>query len=447
MKSKVLLSTPALSLLAALALPHPLPAQPQPAHYTVTDLGPTDSPFAQATGISNNSFVSGFAVVADGTQHAVVWYKGRMIDIARPGLLGPNSGAFGINARAQAAVLAEINSKDPNNENFCAYGTGLLCRPFFWQGGVYTPLPLLGGNNGGVNYINAQGAVAGEAENNVRDPECTLGVEVNGNGPQVLDYEAVIWGPGAGQIRLLPPLPGDTVSAAMWINDGGQAVGVSGRCGNTILPGAVAGPHAVMWDRDGSVHDLGNLGGTSNPEILAVGNAALAINNAGQVTGVSALPGSKAIHPFLWTSDKGMQDLGLLPGDLFGAGLAMNSRGDIVGASISAPGLAGGNPRAFVRLNGVMHDLNDLAPADSPLYLLTAFGINDAGEIVGFGADGDGNLHGFLATPCGGNSGADRCENGTAAAAAELLEHTERPKVVLSDNARKLLLQRGLGRH
>ena len=306
---------------------------------------------------------------------------------------------------------------------------------------------MLGGNNGAVNAINAQGAVAGEAENNVRDPECTLGVEVNGDGPQVLDYEAVIWGPTAGQIRLLPPLPGDSVSAAFWINDAGQAVGVSGRCGNTILPGFFAGPHAVMWDRDGSIHDLGNLGGTVNPKLLGVGNTAAAINNAGQVTGLSALPGSQTFHPFLWTSDKGMQDLGVLPGDLVGAGLGINNRGDIVGASVSAPGPATGNPRAFLYRNGVMSDLNDLVPTDSPLYLLTGFGINDAGEIVGFGVNGDGNLHGFLATPCGGNSGADRCANATASASAEFREQSKTPRAVLSETARGLLLQRGLGRH
>src|ERR1035438_3566192 len=104
----------------------------------------------------------------------------------------------------------------------------------------------------------------------------------------------------------------------------------------------------------------------------------------------------------------------------------MNNQGDIVGASISAPGLAEGNPRAFARLNGVMHDLNDLVQADSPLYLLTGFGINDGGEIVGYGADENGNLHGFLATPCGGNSGADRCASGTASAAADLREQIGR---------------------
>ena len=101
------------------------------------------------------------------------------------------------------------------------------------------------------------------------------------------------------------------------------------------------------------------------------------------MTGLSALPGSATFHPFLWTRDKGIQDLGVLKGDLVGAGLAMNSRGDIVGASISAPGPAGGNPRAFLWQNGAMSDLNALVPADSPFYMMTACAINDIGEIAG----------------------------------------------------------------
>ena len=121
--------------------------------------------------------------------------------------------------------------------------------------------------------------------------------------------------------------------------------------------------------------------------MLGVGNVAFSINNRGQVAGVSALPGNATFHPFLWTSETGMQDLGVLPGDLVGAGLGMNNEGDVVGASISAPGIANGNPRAFLWHNGVMSDLNALVPADSPLYLLIAYGINDSGEIAGFGVD------------------------------------------------------------
>ncbi len=109
----------------------------------------------------------------------------------------------------------------------------------------------------------------------------------------------------------------------------------------------------MLWDRDGSVHDLGNLGGTANIGLLAVGNVAFSINNRGQVIGVSALPGNQSTHAFLWTSETGMQDLGTLPGDVYSAGLDINDRGDVVGGSIDG-NPATGNTRAFVRQNGVM---------------------------------------------------------------------------------------------
>ncbi|SPE34893.1 hypothetical protein SBA3_220029 [Candidatus Sulfopaludibacter sp. SbA3] len=220
---------------------------------------------------------------------------------------------------------------------------------------------------GGPNSSNNLGAIAGYAKNSNKDPECPGKVAVNGTGPQVLDFEPVIWGPKANEIRQLSVLAGDSVGLALGINDLGQTVGISGRCANTVLPGFTAGPHAVLWDTDGSVHDFGNLGGTVNPALLAVGNGAIAINNWGEVTGVSALKGNQTFHPFLWTKTTGMQDLGVLSGDLVGAGLGMNNKGEIVGASISAPGPASGTPRAFLWRGGVMNDLNALVQQDAPL--------------------------------------------------------------------------------
>ena len=408
MKSIVTLMAAA-SLLAAVAL-----AQP-PRHYTVTDLGTLPGgKFSQAFVVINNGSVAGLATVADGKQHAVLWQKGLITDISTPGLGGLNSGAFGVNERGQASVQAETSTKDPNNENFCAYGTGLKCLPFLWQDGVMTQLPTLGGNNGTVGQINNRGEMAGIAENSTRDPKCPSGVAVTGTGPQVLDFEAVIWGPKPGEIRELHPLPGDTVGMALWINDLGQAVGASGTCANTILPPVAVGPHAVLWEKDGSVTDLGNLGGMVNTALLAVGNVGLFINNHGQVVGASAVPGdpagapSTSSHAFLWTRETGVdcaatglngciRDLGTLPGDVGSVGLGANDTGDVVGASLDMSG----SPRAFLWQNGVMTDLNTLIPAGSPLFLLFAETINSRGEIVGFGATSTGDTHGFLATLAG----------------------------------------------
>jgi len=77
-----------------------------------------------------------------------------------------------------------------------------------------------------------------------------------------------------------------------------------------------------------------------------------------------------------------------------------------------------------------MTDLNTLIPANSPLYLMHCFQINSAGEIVGFGATGSGEIHGFLATPVTGEYNfVDYQSNGGA----------EPVKVALSESARKQL--------
>jgi probable HAF family extracellular repeat protein len=400
MKFGLLSTTSWLSLMVA-AAPMQLAGQAQKAHYTITDLGPSSTPFSQASSVNTLGLVSGVAVVPSGAQHAVLWFRGSFLDIAATGLGGPNSGAAGVNENGQVVGQAESSQRDPNNENFCGYGTGLACLPLLWQYGKTYTLPLLGGHNGSAGQINKHGEAVGYAETGVRDPGCPTGARVNGTGPQVLDFEAVVWGPRQGEMRELHPLPGDTVGMAFGINDDGQIVGLSGSCANTIVPPFAAGLHAVLWDKDGTAHDLGNLGGTGNPDLLAIGNVANAVNNRGQVAGVSAMSGNTTTHAFLWTKERGkMLDLGTLTGDVNSAALGINDRGEMVGASFSAGGPISGNPRPFLWKDGRMTDLNDLVPANSPLHLLTAFGINDAGEIAGFGVTGSGDLHAFLATPC-----------------------------------------------
>jgi probable HAF family extracellular repeat protein len=388
MKLRTLVSISAATLLAVLTLATRPAAQeqsatehekPRPLRYSVADLGSFTPNFVTDSGV-----IAGLATAPDETQHAVLWYRGRGVDIARPGLGGPNSGAFGINDRGQVDGQAETNTKDPNSEDFCGYGTGFKCVPFLWQDGVMTRLRTLGGNNGTVGVINRRGEVAGIAENRTRDPECVS--------PQVLDFQAVIWGPKPGEIRELDPLPADSVGMALGINDKGQAVGGSGRCGTTLLPPMAHAAHAVLWEKDGSVHDLGNLGGA---EI----NMALSLNNHGQVVGASQLVDASTRHAFLWTWETGMRDLGTLPGDVRSFGSDINDEGEVVGASRDADGQA----RAFLWKNGVMHDLNDpLITPDSPLFLLLATAINSRGEVVGFGVTSAGEVHAFLATPKNG---------------------------------------------
>ena len=54
-----------------------------------------------------------------------------------------------------------------------------------------------------------------------------------------------------------------------------------------------------------------------------------------------------------------------------------------------------------------MTDLNELIPANSPLFLMEALSINDRGQIAGFGQLSNGEQLGFLLTPCDEKEGAD----------------------------------------
>jgi probable HAF family extracellular repeat protein len=210
---------------------------------------------------------------------------------------------------------------------------------------------------------------------------------------QKLRFEGVIWGPKPHESRRLPPLESDTVSLALWMNDHGEAVGSSGLCGNTAIPPVAFGPRAVLWDKDGTPHDLGNLG-------AAAQNAGIGINSRGEVVGASSLqsdstPFNKS-DGFLWTKERGIVDLGTLPGDVASAALGINDDREIVGVSIDSSG----NPRPVYWHNGAPVDLNTQVPADSTIHLLWAGAINNRGEIAGWGVDkATGDTHTYLAVP------------------------------------------------
>ena len=400
--------------------------------YNITDLGTLGGGFSEAVSVNNRRMLSGSSTLPDGTTHAVLWQKGTIKDIGASGLNGPgtNSRAFDVNEMRQAVGPAETSTTDPHGEDFCSFGTHLTCPSFVWQNGVMTPLRTLGGENNFVGSINNRGQAAGISETASLGSNCAAPF-------QVREFQAAVWGPGAGQIQELPALGGDSVGEALWINDLGQVVGASGSCANTFLLPLAAGPHAVIW-QNGIPTDLGNLGGACTEVCFdgvlgPYGNAALYINNLGQVVGLSATGiAASPFHAFLWTKQSGMQDLGTLPGDAGSVGLGANVSGEVVGLSLDASG----NPRAFLRKNGVMTDLNTLIPADSPfLALFVADIINSSGEIAGFGLTNSFEVHGFLATPIknGGGSGL------AAPVAANLTIHE---KATLPESVRKMIWQK-----
>ena len=395
--------------------PNARPGRQTP-RYKVTDLGTLGEPLTIAFGINNAGRVGGTIAVPSGGTHAFLSKADGMIhDLGTLG--GPNAQASGPNGRNDLPVISEISTPDPLNEDFCGFGDHLICSGALWSG-VMKPLRTLGGANAMALALNNRGQVIGVAENSTHDPGCVA--------PQVLDFQPVVWGPGAGDVQNLPTLPGDTVGFALGINDLGQMVGSSGTCANTVVTavGLLAGPHAVLWE-NGSVKPLGNLGGKT------MGKAA-AINNRGEVAGFSDVADG-TVHSFLWTKDTGMKDLGGLGSDVLGDPAGINNSTQVVGGSCDSSG----NCRAFLWQNDVLSDLNSLIPADSPLYLVYALGINDAGEIAGFGVQtSTGDIHAYVATPIAGESGRPGIAPAVQGAASE-----SRP-AALPDHIRLLLQQR-----
>jgi probable HAF family extracellular repeat protein len=131
------------------------------------------------------------------------------------------------------------------------------------------------------------------------------------------------------------------------------------------------GTHAVVWT-NGTITDLGTLGDSG------LNGFAYAINNLGQVAGVSMITNSTE-GPFLYSGGK-MTDLG----SNFTAA-AINDNTVIVGSSSTG---------AAVWSNGVLH-LNDPIPPGSGIALDQATAINDNGQIVAETSNGTV----FLLTP------------------------------------------------
>ncbi len=367
--------------------------------YTVIDLGALGNiPPGQQFNISANGLVAGASSPDGKAMHATIWYKNQLIDLAKNAVGPRNSAAFGINDRGQ--VVGQADTVIPNAEDFCGFNvegfkTSTACVPFLWQNGVMQALPTLGGANGVANLINNRGQVAGWAEAAAPAAGCPVGL-----------FYPVVW--ERGGVRQLPIAAGDNSGLAAAINDNGQVAGASGTCSPYLAgPGVyLLEKHAMLWDRDGTPHDLGNLGGTGG----FAGNHACALNNAGQVVGHSLLTNEYLgpFHAFVWTASTGMKDLGALAGEHMSLALGINDQSQVVGSSLSDDLTIF---TAVIWENGAIADLNKLVTANAAgLYLIVAESVNSGGEIVGYAVAADG-LHAFLATPNSGQSSSPVFQN------------------------------------
>ena len=384
-------SIAAASLFAAL-----VNAQAPKPRYEVIDVGTLGGGYAYGYGLNNAGDVVGGAATSTQTdgfaQTAFIWRKGQIHPLgtlggaACPGCSSEGAGNTGGNV---IAVISETANIDPNGQDFCGFQTHRQCLGAVWKNGDLKPLPPLpGGYNSQAYSINNQNEIAGFSDTGVRDATCAAPF-------QVTRFVGVIWDAHRNP-RALKPLPGDNVSFAFGINEDGQAVGTSGLCSNTTLPpnGPVGGPHAVLWEEDGTPRliDTSSLGA-----LVDGNNVATSITNQGEVGGTALLVDG-TVHSFLWSHGH-IRDLGTLPGDfatIAGCCGTVNNRGDVAGFAFPGP-RGSGHAIAWLDNNGPV-DLNDLIPANSGYYLVNTGGINDAGEIVA-GAFKDGQSRSVLLRP------------------------------------------------
>lgn len=403
MKFRALFATAVMSVSATIAVPALSLAQDQVSQsqneaqdvrYIVTDLGVVGGPPGQPFHITNNGLIAGAAATGK-AEHAVLWVLGFKLDIGTPALGGPNSVSFGMNQWGQAVGEADTSVAD--DEDFCGFAflgfrSGTRCLPFVWQDGVMSPLPLLkdkngvAGNNGVANVIDRWGTAVGISENTTLDSTCPPYDPSLGQS-QKYQMKPVSW--YDGQVRELPTIGGDPDGVAFAISDYGLIAGASGTCSgfSPISLTNIQPVHAVLWEH-GKATDLGTLGADT-------GNSAAGINNRGDVVGSSAVNQS-TFYAFLWTKEQGkMQALKPFDTDVLSTATAINDRREVVGVSLDA----NFNPRAVLWVRGVPIDLNTRVSDASGLYLITACGITDRGEIIGIAQDKKGAYHGYLATP------------------------------------------------
>ncbi len=137
----------------------------------------------------------------------------------------------------------------------------------------------------------------------------------------------------------------------------------------TDLP-ATTPAHAVVWNADGAMRDLGTLGGDSS--------YGLGINDRGMVVGYSYLADNVTFHAFLWSPGRGMVDIGAaMPRGLSTWGVGINAGGTAAVTAFQADGSA--LPAAFHSPRLFRH----LPLGTSLPSLNRSYGINDANQVTG----------------------------------------------------------------
>ena len=304
----------------------------QTPRYQLIDLGATADPQSYGLAINERGQVAGYGRSARGSR-AFVFSDGRVTELSIEG--GTNSYATSMNMLGQVAGFFQ----GANGPRAFLYGQG--------RGIVFSDLADVDHYALGLNN---SGWVVGYAEDS------------SGQSAFLFDGNELLELPGLG----------GSSSVAYGINSAGTVVGSSRAAGQTRA-------RAVFW----AGREISDLSAAVQRGYGWELEEARAINDAGDMTGSGMRNGVR--EAFLVKNGR-ITGLGVLPNGLFSTGFGLNGSNQVVGVA-GMRGLYG--TRAFLWDQGTLIDLNTVLPAGSGWELREARGINNSGQIVGWG-----NLHG-----------------------------------------------------
>ena len=346
----------AASVFLALALSRPATADMT---YAITDLGAlVGGTSTVAFAINNNGQVIGWGDTAsmdfmgNPASNAFVFKSASLINLGTLG--GDNSYAYGINGAGKVVGSSHTGAYDVYNNP--------IFHAFAYTGGPLLDLGTLGGVNSYAEAVNAFGVIAGQADTASQDSIAFIG---NASGLHTI--------PGLGNLG----------SEAYAINSHGQVVGWA----NT----SSYDPQAFLSSGN-TVSNLGAFPGERQSTAFSIADNGFIVGGA-DTQNISD-PTNPFFHACLFQNGS-LTDIGTLGGNRSSA-YGVNVFQQVVGF---ADQLASGDPRAFIWQNGVMKDLNTMIPATSAIHLQQANGINNSGQIVGYGSVSSGDTHAFLLTP------------------------------------------------
>ncbi len=306
--------------------------------YVVTEIPKLAGPYIEPRSINNKGEVVGYADInANEVEHAFLYSAGVTRDLGA--LDGTRSGAWDVNDST------EVTGTYDN-----ALGQE---RCFLYRNGSMQPLGTLGGSFCNAKAINAAGTVVGQSSNLAGDSLCFI-------------YSG-------GQMSTMPTL-GSPYCDANGISDEGHVAGFSVT--------AAGDWHAYVY-RNGTMTDIG--GSIAGNSIRVDG-----INDADDVVGMWVYGGYAGYTGFLYRAAV----MGPLA-EGYTEPVDINNAGVVAGYAIF-----GTDGHAFVwdQTNG-LQDLNDLIDSGLDLTVTVVEGINDIGQMTGFGQRTDGSPVAFVLTP------------------------------------------------